>query len=192
MSGSTNTHESEKPAETTANSTHGNGGAEQTAQQPAAPTPAEYEAKIQEEKNKYLYLYADFENYKKRTVKERSDLIKFGWEPVARELLQVVDNLERAVQHAPTTTDKNLLQGLQMVLAHFKDTLQKQGVQGVQSLNQNFDPNFHEAIATEPSQHPDGTITQEHTAGYTLHGRLLRPARVTVSGGNSKPAEKAV
>jgi molecular chaperone GrpE len=148
----------------------------------------ELEAQSKEKEAKYLYLYADFENYKKRAIKERSDLIKYGWEPTARELLQVVDNLERALAHVPPQTDKNLLEGLNMVLNQFKSTLQKQGVTVIESLEKVFDPNLHEAVGQEPSTLPSGTITQEHMRGYTLHGRLLRPARVIIS--NGQEAEK--
>lgn len=142
---------------------------------------AELEAQVKEKENKYLYLYAEFENYKKRAVKERSDLIKFGWEPVARDLLHTADNMDLALQHAPATTDKNLLEGLKMVLNHFRETLNRQGVNLIDALQKPFDPNLHEAMGEESSEHPAGTILKEHTKGYTLHGRLLRPARVTVA-----------
>lgn len=144
------------------------------------------EEQVKEKESKYLYLYADFDNFKKRAVKERSDLIKFGWESVARDLLQVVDNLERALVHMPPDTDKTLAEGLNMVLTQFRASLQKQGLQTIESLKKDFDPNLHEAVGQEESDLPQGTIVKEHTRGYTLHGRLLRPARVIVSGGPSQ------
>jgi molecular chaperone GrpE len=150
------------------------------------PKVAELEGQLKEKENKYLYLYAEFENFKKRAAKERLDLLKYGWEGLAHELLEGLDNLERALSHLPPGTDKNLAGGLNMVLGQFKSTLQKQGVQEIASLGQTFDPNLHEAVAHEPSPKPEGTIIQEHHKGYTLHGRLLRPARVTVSAGNSE------
>ncbi len=158
---------------------------------PAAPgTPGAYEAKIaeleaalKEKESRYLYLYADFENFKKRSIKERSELIRYAWEPQARELLQVLDNLERVAAHIPPQTDKNFVAGLEMVIQQFKQVLKSQGVEAVDSLNQPFDPNLHEAVAQEPSVQPPGTVIQEATKGYTLHGRLLRPARVLVSSG---------
>ncbi len=149
----------------------------------------ELEAQVKEKENKYLYLYAEFDNFKKRTIKERSDLIKFGWESVARDLLQTVDNLERALNHVPSGTDKKLVEGLEMVLNQFKSSLQKQGVQPIESLKKNFDPNLHEAVGQEESDLPSGMIVKEHVPGYTLHGRLLRPARVVISGGQSKTKE---
>lgn len=147
----------------------------------------ELEAQIKEKESKYLYLYADFENFKKRTMKERSDLIKFGWESIARELLQIIDNLELAIQHAPPASDQKWLAGLQLVLSHFKSTLEKQGVQPIETIQKPFDPYLHETVQQEPSEQPPGTILKEHSRGYTLHGRLLRPSRVTISSG--KPSE---
>lgn len=143
-------------------------------------------AKVKEAEQKYVYLYAEFENYKKRAIKERQDIIKFGWENVAVELLGVLDNLDRALQFAnPETTDKNLLTGLQMVAQQFKSTLEKNGVTPVASIDQAFNPEFHEGIGQVASEKPQGTVVQEHLKGYTLHGRLLRPARVMVSQGPS-------
>lgn len=145
-----------------------------------------FEEQLKEKENKYLYLYAEFENYKKRAVKERSDLLKFGWENPARQILEVLDNLNRAVTHAPSTTDKTLLDGLHMILDQFEAVLEKQGVKEIDTVNQNFDPNLHEAMGFEPSTQPSGTVTKELTTGYTLHGRLLRAARVIVSSGPAK------
>jgi molecular chaperone GrpE len=147
----------------------------------------ELEAQVKEKEQKYLYLYADFENYKKRAIKERADLLKFGWENAARELLEVVDNLERALNHMPKSDDashKTLEQGLRMVLGQFKAALDKQGIQRISTETRDFDPNLHEAVAHENSEHPEGKIAREESSGYTLHGRLLRPARVVISNGD--------
>jgi len=166
-------------------------GAEAPASEAGAPQAqtnpiAELEAQLKEEKNKYLYLYADFDNFKKRAVKERSELIKFGWESVARELLGVLDNLDLALAHVPPGADKNWVDGLRMVAQQFQATLEKQGVTPVRA--QGFDPNLHEAVGQENSDQPAGTIIKEHSRGYLLHGRLLRPARVVVSSGNNANA----
>ena len=143
----------------------------------------ELEDLVHEKENKYLYLYAEFENAKKRAVRERSVLIKFGWENVARELLLVFDNFERALQHIPAQTDKNLTDGLKMISSQFKSALQKQGVQQVELLGKLFSPELAEAIAQIPSDQPAGTVIKEELPGFTLHGRLLRPANVVVSSG---------
>jgi molecular chaperone GrpE len=146
----------------------------------------ELENQLKEKEQKYVYLYADFENYKKRVIKERSDLLKFGWEASARQLLEVIDNLERALAHMPQSNEpghKTLEDGLRMVLNQFKAVLEKQGVQHIAAEAKPFDPNLHEAIGQEKSEHPEGHVVREEMKGYTIHGRLLRPSRVIVSGG---------
>ncbi len=145
----------------------------------------ELEAQLKDKDQKYLYLYAEFENFKKRSIKERSELIKYGSEPLAREILDVIDNLERALSHMPKDSDKTLSDGLHMVLNQFRAILQRQGIEHIKSVEQSFDPNFHEAISSEQSDHPAGTVVKEHMRGYTMHGRLLRPARVVVSDGKA-------
>ena len=146
----------------------------------------ELEAQVKEKESRYVYLYAEFENFKKRAIRERADLLRYGWESAARELLEVIDNLERAISHLPPAADKTLTDGLHMVLNQFRATLEKQGIQHIESIQKEFDPNLHEAVGQEESESPAGTIVKEHTRGYTLHGRLLRPARVLVSSGKVK------
>lgn len=143
----------------------------------------ELENELKNKESKYLYLYADFENYKKRAIKERSDAIKFGWENVARDLLSVLDNLERGLAHAAPGTDPNLIAGLNMVSKQFRESMERQGVQSIATDKQKFDPEFHEAVATENSDVASGHIIREEQKGYTLHGRLLRAAKVVISSG---------
>lgn len=145
-------------------------------------------AELKEQQNKYLYLYAELENYKKRAIRERSDLIKFGHEGFVRELLHVVDNLDRALQHTTSHTDSNdaLVRGIRMVQQQLKDALAKFGVTEISSLGEKFDPQQHEAVGQEKvsgagNGGEEGTVIREHQKGYTLHGRLLRPARVVVA-----------
>lgn len=141
---------------------------------------------LDEEKKKYLYLYAEFDTFKKRVIKERSELIKFGTEPLIREMLMVVDNLERALEH--TTDTSALVTGIKMVVQQFADTLMKFGVQKIATEKAKFDPEKHEAVGQEPVDSPelDGCIVKEFQKGYLLHGRLLRPAKVSV--GTVSPA----
>jgi molecular chaperone GrpE len=162
---------------------------EQTAQETeaqAATTPdpmAEMEKKMKEAEQKYVYLYADFENFKKRSIKERQDVMKFGWEKVASGLLEVMDNFDRALSFAKPDGDQNLLNGLKMVAQQFRATLEKEGVAVIPTENQSFNPELHESVGQLPSEKPAGVIAQELQKGYTLHGRLLRPARVMISSG---------
>ena len=152
----------------------------------ASPSEVEaLQAKLKEAEQKYIYLYADFENFKKRAIKERQEVVKFGWENVANGLLEVLDNFDRALQFAKPDTDPGLLSGLKMVADQFKKTLEKQGVAEIKSVDQSFNPELHEGVGQIPSDKPQGTIVQEAQKGYTLHGRLLRPSRVLISSGTA-------
>jgi molecular chaperone GrpE len=181
----------EKTAPSSPDSENENGNTESSGANEASAIQA-LETQIKEKEQKYLYLYADFENYKKRVLKERADLLKFGWESAAREIIEIVDNLERALEHMPKSpnSSETLQQGLRMVLNQFKAALEKQGIQQIDTgKDKSFDPNLHEAVAHLDSDQPEGKIIREETRGYTLHGRLLRPSRVVVSSGkNTSPA----
>ncbi|MCX8111275.1 MAG: nucleotide exchange factor GrpE [Syntrophorhabdaceae bacterium] len=130
-----------------------------------------------------LYLQADFENFKKIKNKEKQDLLKFGNEVLIKELLPVVDNLERALEHTSKTEDiKTIHEGVEMVLNEFLKVLERAGVSRVDAIGKKFDPNLHEAFYQEERQdvEPD-TVLSEHQKGYILNGRLIRPSMVTVS-----------
>lgn len=146
------------------------------------------EAQIKEKENKYLYLYAEFENFKKRAQKERMDLILYGWEGTARDLLGVLDNLDRAYKHGSaqplTGSAKAVVDGVEMVVRQFSSVFEQAGVKKIQAIGKPFDPLFHEAVAQEHSDAAAGTVIAEQAAGYMLHQRLLRASQVTVSLGN--------
>jgi molecular chaperone GrpE (heat shock protein) len=165
---------------------------EQSAQeQSATGTPgdataspiAELEKKLKEAEQKHVYLYAEFENFKKRALREQQEMIKFGWKNVAANLLEVLDNFERALTFAKPDGDPDLVSGLKMVSQQFKSVLEKQGVTEIQTADQAFNPELHEAVGQIPSEKAAGVIVQEQQKGYTLHGRLLRPSRVLISTG---------
>jgi len=130
-----------------------------------------------------LYQQADFENFKKLKAKEKQEALRFGNETLIKELLPVIDNLERAVQHASKTEDsKNIIEGVELTLNGFLKVLEKFGVTRVDALEQAFDPNVHEAIAQdERGGKVPGTVIAELQKGYIMDGRLLRPAMVTVA-----------
>jgi len=132
---------------------------------------------------------ADLENIKKRATKERADAIKFGNEGLVRDLLAVVDNLERAVEHAKGGGNgQPLIDGVGLVLKAFQDALERHGVVRVESRGAKFDPAHHEAVAhVESTHHEPNSVMEEHQAGYRLHDRLLRPALVTVAKAPSGP-----
>ena len=143
----------------------------------------EKEESIKELNNKYLYLQADFENFKKIKAKEKQDLLKFGNEVLIKELIPVIDNLERAIDHAGNSEDsKGIVEGVKITLNEFLKVLERTGVERIDAMGKKFDPNFHEALFQEEKNdvEPD-TVTSEIQKGYTLNGRLLRPSRVSVS-----------
>lgn len=143
--------------------------------------------KLQQAEKKYLYLYAEFENFRRRMERDRLDFIKFGHESFLRDLLQVIDNFDRALVHAKSSNPEktsalgNIVMGLEMTLFQFNDVLKAQGVTEVKSAGAKFDPSLHEAVSEEESDQEPGTILKELTKGYLLHGRLLRPARVVTA-----------
>jgi len=143
-----------------------------------------------EAKNNYerfLRQAAEFDNYKKRTSRDRDDAIRFAKESVIKDLLPIVDNLERAITHASGGGNGNtLVEGVEMVLRSLVDMLAKHGVTQISAAGQAFDPAKHEAMAqVETDAHEPNSVVEELHKGYMLHERLLRPALVTVA----KPAK---
>jgi molecular chaperone GrpE len=133
---------------------------------------------------------ADLENYKKRVARDKDEAVRFANEKVFRDLLPIIDNLHRAIEHARMAgEDSALVEGLNLVLRQFADTLERHGVAPVNALDTTFDPSRHEAIGHIESEHPSNTVLGEHQRGYTLNDRLLRPALVTVSKGPGRGGE---
>lgn len=133
--------------------------------------------------NKWLYLYADFENYKKRIFKEKAEFAKYGQENLAREILEGVDTLEKALSHAPGfEAHKGFEEGIKLTLKQFLSALEKFGIIPIQSMGEKFDPVFHEAVSEEEKEDVEsGTVIEEVQKGYKLHDRILRVARVVVA-----------
>lgn len=151
-------------------------------------SPGQVTAKEEELKalnDKYLRLAAEFDNYKRLAQRDQRDQIRFGNEQLLRELLPVVDNLERAIKAAKgATSSEGLIQGVDLTLKQLQGVLGKFGVQSIPTMGQPFDPSGHQAVATVPSsQVPDQHVVEEFQRGYRLHDRILRPAMVTVSSG---------
>ncbi len=144
------------------------------------------EAIEKESKSNYdrmLRQAAELENFKKRTTRERDDAIRFANEVFIRDLLPVVDNLERAVAHAKGGGNgKRLADGVEMVLKGLLDLLTKHGVVQISAIGQPFDPGKHEGMAhVESNKQAPNTVVEEHHKGYLYHDRLVRPALVTVA-----------
>lgn len=143
-------------------------------------------AKEEEAKNnydRYIRQVAEMDNFKKRTAREREESVRYANETLVKDLLPVIDNLERAIGHASSGGNgKLLVEGVDMVLKGFLDTLAKHGVQPVAAVGLAFDPAQHEALAqVESAEHPPNTVVEAHQRGYLMRDRLLRPALVTVS-----------
>ena len=146
----------------------------------------ELEAKDEEAKSnhdRFIRQVAELENFKKRSAREKDDGIRFANETLIRDLLPVIDNLERAVSHAQGGGNgKPLVEGVEMVLKGLLDVLTKHGVAQITALGQPFDPGKHEAMAqVESDNHQPNTVIEEHHKGYVLKDRLLRPALVSVA-----------
>ncbi len=144
---------------------------------------ARYRREAQENYDRFVRIYAEFENYKKRAQKDKAEFIKYANEGLVKALLGVIDNLERAVDESKKNVHaEGLVEGVEMVLNQFKDVLDKHGVREVQAQGAPFDPNVHEAMMHEDSEeHADNTVIEEFQKGYILNDRLLRPALVKVS-----------
>ncbi len=134
-------------------------------------------------KNDFLYLKAEFENHKRNAIKERSDLLKFGTERMARDILDVVDNFERAMQTQLTAeTLNNYKTGIELTAKELKDVLTKHGIHEVPSEGKAFNPAYHEALSSEPtSAVPAGHISQVFKKPYKLHDKVIRTGQVVVA-----------
>jgi molecular chaperone GrpE len=155
---------------------------------------AELETARQEARNSqelYLRSLADMDNLRKRTQREKEDIAKFGNENILREILPVIDNLERAIEHAETQgEDAGLLEGVQMTLSQFSSVLQKFGVEQVAAVGEQFDPAHHQAMGqVETDEVPANHVANELQKGYMLNSRLLRPAMVMVAKTPEQPPE---
>lgn len=140
---------------------------------------------LEEEKERFLRLQAEFENFRRRTLKEKQESLQYGQQNLVKDLLSPVDNLERALGHVEQNADADLqsvLQGVELVLREILAALGKHGVKSVDPAGQAFDPAFHEAMGQVPSSEvPPNGVVQVLQKGYMLQDRMLRPARVLVA-----------
>jgi len=157
----------------------------------SAPDPrvTELEAQVAEAKQQLQRMAADFENYRRRVAAEKDELVSFASSRVLENFLPIVDNFERALQHAATAEPSPFQQGIEMIYRQVIDFLGRQGVAQMDVVGKLFDPNVHEAIAQfETPDHPDQSILAVAEKGYSLNGRVLRHAKVQIA---SNSAERA-
>ena len=140
---------------------------------------------VQKAENKYLYLLAEFDNYKKRTQREQSESARFSNEKLLREMLVLLDNLERAVLHVKEAPDLvKITEGLDLVIKQFLACLGRYGVKPIESLNQPFDPLYHQAVGyIERAGCEKDQVAEEVQKGYALSGRVLRASMVLIAKG---------
>lgn len=143
----------------------------------------ELDEQLKEAEERVLRTAADADNFKKRLQREKEEQTRYANEAFMRDLLPVIDNLERALEHSEAGSSKgSLVEGLNMTLKGFVDTVSRFGCTPVKAVGETFDPNFHEAVSQEQStKHEANTVLRELQKGYTLKERLLRPAMVVVS-----------
>jgi len=140
------------------------------------------QAKAAENWNSYVRAMAEFDNYRKRMDRELDNARKYAVERFAQELLTVSDALEAGIQAGAANPGPALLEGAEATLKELNRAFEKAGIKIIDPAGQPFDPNWHEAIvAQESPDHPSGTVLAVIQKGYSLNGRLLRPARVMVS-----------
>jgi molecular chaperone GrpE len=144
--------------------------------------------KLEEAHDRWVRSVADLENYRKRAQRERDEVQKFGVEKLVKDLLPVLDNLDRAL--AAASADDTLVEGVKLVRSAFEQALSRHGVKGFSALGTAFDPAHHEAlmqVATDEAV--PGTVVVEHARGFMLHDRLIRPAMVGVAVAVAAPSD---
>lgn len=148
----------------------------------AEPEPKEEESEEKEEQDSknYIRLMADFQNYKKRVEKEKSNIYAYANENIVSQLIGILDNFERALEHQ--TEDKGYADGMELIFKQLKGVLEKSGLEEIDAKGEDFDPNFHNAVMMEDN--PDfesGKVTEVLQKGYKLNGKVIRSSMVKVN-----------
>ncbi len=155
----------------------------------AEPTP---EQEIERLRDENLRLVAELRNLRQRAQREKEEALKYAEADFARELLIVLDDLERTQESARNAEDvQAVTEGVRIVYEHFLKVLRGREIEPIEALGQPFDPERHEAMMQQPSkEHAEKTVMRELARGYKMHGRVIRPARVVVSSGPPAPPEQ--
>src|SRR5437660_9144429 len=153
----------------------------------APPRPEQEIEALKKERDglydRLLRKQAEFDNYKKRTDREKSDFMQFASADLMKELLNVLDSLELALKNAATQTGgQNMLRGFELIYKQIQDTLTRFGLKPIEAKGKKFDPHFHQAVSSQATDEAEeNTVVEEMRKGYLLNGRLLRPAMVAVA-----------
>jgi molecular chaperone GrpE len=155
---------------------------------PSAEKPTPEQAQLAALTDRLLRLQADFDNFRKRTNRERDDLRKRAGEAVLEDMIPILDNLEFGLRQAMAKPGgESFVEGLRLIQTQLTEAVRKHGLEGVDALGKPFDPREHEAVAYAPSaEAPEGIVTAQSRRGYRLGERLLRAAGVVVSSGPAK------
>lgn len=144
---------------------------------------AELKGKVSELNDKYTRLYSEFDNFRKRTAKEKREIMEAGGEDVFKSMLPVIDDFERAIKSNAEASDlKAVNDGVQLIYNKFKSTLNQKGLAEMKSIGETFNPDIHEAITNVPAPSEDmkGKVVDELEKGYTLNGKIIRFAKVVI------------
>lgn len=158
-----------------------------TTDQPSESTQTDELAELAEQKgelqDRLLRLQAEFDNFRKRTERERLEFAEYAGEQTVRALLPILDDFERALKAgASAGAGEEFLRGVELIYNRLLDSLKKQGLEPIEAEGSKFDPHQHEAIGRlETEEHEDNTVVQEYQRGYNFKGRLLRPSMVQVA-----------
>ena len=150
-----------------------------TAKEKKSPETEELKKQLEDQRNKLLRALADFDNYKKRVAADKEQFVKFANQSLITNLLPVSDGFGRAIEAAKS--NEEIVKGLNLIKKQFEDALTKYGVKEVEALGQPYNANFHQAMIQKEHDGPEGLVLEEMQKGYTLNGRLIRPAMVIVS-----------
>jgi molecular chaperone GrpE len=139
--------------------------------------------KLEEADNRYLRLQADFDNFRRRTRLDSESSEKYRAQKLATNMLPAMDNFERALKlEADNEQTKSLLQGMEMVYRSLVDALKSEGIEAIEAVGKEFDPNFHQAVMTDDNEeYGSNIVTEEYQKGYMIKDRVLRPAMVKVN-----------
>jgi molecular chaperone GrpE len=152
---------------------------------PSEPSPGQ-EGEVKDLTEKITRLQAEFENYRKRVIREAKEAKKFYNDKLILDLLPIVDNFERAIEHMKNLAEqKSILEGVQLIYRQMLGMLENSGLQAIDTSDEKFNPLYHEALGTFVNDEVEpGTILTEYETGYLLNGRLLRPSKVLVARGS--------